>query len=261
MPHLLEIRTVQAVAMKTLVETLKELLSDTVLIADQQGVRVVAMDSKHVVLVHVRLDAKKFEFYHVTGTQHLAVNMLNLYKLIKTVSGTDTLSMYVEEAEPNILVAQIDKNDHAARTVYRLSLLDMEFEDLNIPPERFPFVVTLNSADFQKICRDMSHISDVVDIKVVRGEVTFSCRGDFCSQETTFGNDCIHAVQPDDPDPSPDITQGVFPLKYLVTITRCTSLASQVELFFKNNYPLIVRYAISTLGEIKLACAHRIQRS
>jgi len=100
-----------------------------------------------------------------------------------------------------------------------------------------------------------------VDIKVVRGEVTFSCRGDFCSQETTFGNECLqtNSAECSSSESSGEITQGVFPLKYLVTITRCTALGPQVELFFKNNYPLIVRYSISTLGEIKIACAHRIQ--
>ena len=49
-----------------------------------------------------------------------------------------------------------------------------------------------------------------------------------------------------------EIVQGLFELKYLIIFTKCTNLCNQVTLYIKNDYPLIIQYAIAALGEIKL---------
>lgn len=254
MPNCLEIRTVQASAFKTLIETLKELLTDTVIEATPAGLKVIAVDATHVVLVHLRLEAERFEYYECTKPSlHLAVNMLNLYKLVKTLGNNDTLTMYVDVDDMNHLVIQIDNNEKNTRTVYKLNMLDMDNVNIEVPAEQFDDIIVLNSVDFQKLCRDMLHIAGKVEIKVVKGEVTFSCKGDFCTQETTFTSECLRdtgALRSSD-----TIVQGIFPLKYMVIFTRCTNLSNTVELYFKNSYPLVVRYNVSTLGEIKLVCA------
>ena len=43
------------------------------------------------------------------------------------------------------------------------------------------------SSDFQKICRDMSLLSDILEIKSVDNLLLLSCKGDFCTQETRLG--------------------------------------------------------------------------
>ena len=81
----------------------------------------------------------------------------------------------------------------------------------------------------------------------------FSCNGDFCSQETIISdnNNCVNLVKQSEND----IIQGVFNLKYLVLFTKCTNLCGSVELYLKNDYPLILKYAVASLGEIKLCLA------
>ena len=49
------------------------------------------------------------------------------------------------------------------------------------------------------------------------------------------------------------IVQGVFSLKFLCLFTRCSNLSRQVEIYLKNDYPIIVRYAVASLGNVKLA--------
>jgi hypothetical protein len=51
---------------------------------------------------------------------------------------------------------------------------------------------------------------------------------------------------------SNEIVQGLFELKFLLIFTKCTNLSTQLTLFLKNDYPIIVNYQIATLGEIKL---------
>ena len=263
MNNVLEIRTMQSSVIKTLVEALKELLTDVVLEADETGLRVIAMNKACAVLVHLRLDADRFEFFRCDKPLNLGVNIINLHKLIKTVGKDDTLTLYVEGDE-SYLGIKIESTEKNSKTVYKLNLLDMENTKISVSPMQFDDMIVLGSSEFQKLCRDMHNIADVVEIKVVNGEVMFSCKGDFSCQETVLGNGCLQKVdapepgeeqhQPPPPDGT-DITQGMFNLDYLVMFTRCTNLSPTVQLYLKNDFPLFVRYTVSNLGEIKLVCA------
>jgi hypothetical protein len=43
----------------------------------------------------------------------------------------------------------------------------------------------------------------------------------------------------------------------LLIFTKCTNLSNNVELYLKNNYPIILRYTIASLGEIKLCLSQQ----
>ena len=51
------------------------------------------------------------------------------------------------------------------------------------------------------------------------------------------------------------IIQGEFSLKNLSYFIKCTNLCNQIEMFLENDLPLIVKYNVATLGEIKLCLA------
>ena len=50
-----------------------------------------------------------------------------------------------------------------------------------------------------------------------------------------------------------DVVRGTFSLKHLSLFTRCTNLCNTVELYLKNDYPLLVKYGIANLGRIFMA--------
>ena len=62
---IIDIRTVQSSAIRILVEALKEILTDTNLQIDETGIKLIAMDSSHTVLIHMKLYAENFEFFIV----------------------------------------------------------------------------------------------------------------------------------------------------------------------------------------------------
>ena len=64
MVYKMEAKTVQANAFRTLVEALKEVLNDANLEFDKTGLKIMAMDTSHTVLVYLKLDAEKFESYN-----------------------------------------------------------------------------------------------------------------------------------------------------------------------------------------------------
>ena len=57
MTNILEVQTVQSSAFRILIEALKEILTDANLEFDETGMKIMAMDSSHTVLVHLKLGA------------------------------------------------------------------------------------------------------------------------------------------------------------------------------------------------------------
>lgn len=249
---LIEIKTVQCGSIRTLIEALKETLTDTVIFCDEAGLKIKCMDGNHIVLVYLKLDAEKFEYYKVNGSHELGVNMNNFFKIIKTMNNNDTLTLFLEKDNKCSLGIKIENGEKNSRTVYHLNLLDLEPDKVDIPKADFDYIITWPSQDFQKICRDMTNLQiDDVEISCVGQKLIFSCKGDFASQTTTIGenNSNLSFIEADDPE---QVFHGRYTLKYLVQFTKCTNLCPSIELFMKNDYPLIIKYTVASLGEIRL---------
>ena len=106
----------------------------------------------------------------------------------------------------------------------------------------------------------MNNLAEFVEIKNVDNEIILTCTGVFCTQETVLSdkeNDSIQITS----ENKDDIIQGNFSLKYLVLFTKCTNLSNTVELYLKNDYPLIIKYTVASLGNIKLCLSPQIENS
>lgn len=254
----LEIKTVQSAAFRVLTEALKEILTDANFEIDSTGIKVMAMDSSHTVLVHLKLSADNFEHYQCESKKILGINMLNFFKLIKTMGNSDTLSLYLERDNESVLGIRIENSEKNTTTNYTLNLMDLHEENISIPPAVFDSVITMPSVDFQKICRDMHNLADNLEIRSTENQLIFSCKGHFASQETSIGetNSGLSFVKNENPD---EIVQGIFALKHLVLFSKCTNLCNSIELYLKNDYPLILKYSVASLGDIKLCLAPKCE--
>jgi proliferating cell nuclear antigen len=256
----LEVKTVQTNAFKTLCEALKEILTDTNIIFSEDGIKIIAMDPSHTVLVHLKLDKNSFEEYHCNEKVIVGISMLNFFKLIKTMTNNDTLTLFIEKSDENKLGIRIENGEKNSITTYKLNLMDLNEDNITIPPAAFESIITLPSTDFQKICRDMSNLSDTIEIKSVGQQLVFGCNGNFASQETVIGQTSagLSFVKTTD---STDIIQGYYNLKHLVLFTKCTNLCNQIEIYMKNNFPIVIRFAVGSLGSLKLALAPQCQQN
>ena len=63
MPNILTIKTVQIAPIRTLMTALKDILLETNITFTAEGIKIINMDKSHTILVHLKLDAVKFEFY------------------------------------------------------------------------------------------------------------------------------------------------------------------------------------------------------
>jgi proliferating cell nuclear antigen len=252
------ISTVQSSAFRTLIEALKEILTDVNIEIDSTGMKILAMDNHLVALVHMRLYAKYFERFYCPKARVCGVSMSHLFKLLKIMSQNDVLTFYIEKANPNILNIQIETSERNLRHTFEMKLMDIVADRVDVEDTDFASVIRLVSSDFQKLCRDMQLLSEYIEIKSCSGQLIFTVKNDWVTQETVIceskNNSGMQYIQNLKPD---EVIQGVFSLKYLSLFTKCSSLCKTMEIYLKNDYPIILQYHVANLGLLKMCLASR----
>ncbi len=255
--YLLNIKTVQASTIKLVIDAMKEILMDVNLEFDDTGMKIIALDNTHIVLIHLKLEAEKFEKYHCEKKLYVGINMLKFHMLIKTITNNDMLSLFILKNDPNILGITIENGERNVKTTYKLSMLDIDVVNVDIPPQDFNTIITMPSAYLQKIIRDMHNLAEYIEIKNINDKLILSCQGEFCCQETVLGTEKSQNINMKKNDNNKDIIQGVFSLKYLSIFTKCTNLCTTVEIYLKNSYPIILQYSIASMGTVRLCLAQK----
>ena len=252
--YIIEAKTVQTGAIRTLKEALKCILVEMSLLFDSEGIRMIAMDNTRTVLVHLRLYANKFEKYsfnHSSPSITIGVNTDHLYRIVRTATNDDTITFFVEENDPNTLGILLEDSEKKQVTNYKLNLLDRDEPEINLRDTEYSTHITMPSLDFQKMCRDMTLLgAKTVEIKNIGSSLTFSCKGHFASRTTVMGDsENEFSIQKKSND---EIVTGNFSLPHLVLFTKCTNLCNNIEIHMKNDWFLTVRYVVANLGDIKL---------
>jgi len=256
--YIFNVKTVQSGAFRVLIESLKEILTDTNIIIDPTGIKLIATDNSQIVLIHMKLSAENFEFFFCEKKTNIGINMMNMFKLIKAMSNNDTLTLFILKENPNRLGIRINNVEKNSQTTFQLNLLDINDDEIAIPPAKFETELTLPSSDFQKIIRDMTNIGENIEIKSVGSTLILNCDGDFAKQETILSETQNGLSFSKSSGPEMPI-QGVFSLKYLLLFTKCTNLCNLIHMYIKNDYPLVIRYDVANLGHIKLCLSPNIE--
>ena len=258
--NILTIKTVQIAPFRTLMTALKDILLETNITFQKDGMRIVNMDKSHTILVHLFLDSANFEQYNCSKDKIvIGVNMFHLFKLINTIDNDDTLTIYIENQDYNdgivsYLGLKFENGEIKQCKTQKLKLIEPDSEELEVPNVKFSSILNMPSTDFQKIIRDLSCISDKLEIKSVGNELIFKCSGQFANAEIrrTESDGSMEFSQKQD---SSKIIQGEFSLKNLGYFIKCTNLCNQIEMYLENDLPFVVKYDVADLGSIKLCLA------
>ena len=268
---LLEIVTCQTSSFRTLIEALKEILKDVNIkftiqepdVPNSGGMSIVAMNISTSVLIKLKIPASSFDSFHCkprNGKQLLVgVNMNSLYKLIKTMSNEDNLTLYIDENNINNLCIKLENGEKNFVTTYELKLLELSDTNIPIPDASFPFMISIPSDRFHKIIRDTSTIAEYIDIKFIDtvnnpNTLIFSCRGEFASHKTEFTDKTtgFFINKTEEVDKNDTIVQGLYDLKNLSLFSKCSNLCNNIELYMMNKYPLFIKYQVGNLGNVFL---------
>ncbi len=225
-----------------------------------------AIDPTKTVLINLKLDGINFNKFVCRKSKLLiGVNLGCFYKLIKSMGKNDILSLDVDHDNKNYLNIKIDSPDEKKDSEFKMKLLDLNETKMFIPEITFDAVITMDSQEFNKLCREMNNIADYVEIKCLTDKIIFTCKGEYADRKTTYRASTLKDTDEDENilvsishasktvgSNAPQIVQGIFELKNLVLFSKCASLCNDIEIYMKNNFPLVIKYTVATLGRILL---------
>jgi len=154
------------------------------------------MDNSHVALVSVELERAGFAKYRCDRPIPLGVNLGSLTKILKCAKDddvctlkaadeADTLNLTYEAKSPftspsfsSIITKLIWHVDADRISDYELKLMDIDSDTLGIPDTEYDVCVTMPSAEFARIVRDLSALGESVKIDVSKDGVRFSSEGE-----------------------------------------------------------------------------------
>ena len=114
----------------------------------------------------------------------------------------------------NYLGLKFENGDIKQCKTQKLRLIEPDHEELQVPDVEFSSIINLPSSDFQKIIRDLSPLSDKLEIKSLANELIFKCAGSFATAEIRRAESDGSLEFQLKPDNS-KIIQGEFSLKNL----------------------------------------------
>ena len=246
----MHLKTVQASAVRSVFEVLKDIINDVNVYFKEDGVTIITLDTARATLVHMHLGAENFEEYKCVQPITAGINMNNTYKLLKSMSNNDTLTINIVNTDYMEFV--IENVTKRSSTRFNLKLLDINEDVLDAPDIQMDVITTMPSIDFQRIVRDMGNIATDMSIMRKGQTLELSCIGDFANQTTVIEY--------------PDEVQGevgnTFSLKYINLFTKATGMCSSVQIMQQsesNDMPIIFRYTIANLGDIKFYLAPKVE--
>ena len=158
----MHLKTIQASALKSVFEVLKDIINDVNVYFTEKGVHVLTLDTARVTLVHMVLGAENFEEYECPVNIIAGLNMSNVYKLLKSITSQDTLTISITGRDYMDMI--IENTVKKSFTNFKLKLLDINEDILDIPDIEMNLVTTLPSIDFQRYTRDMGNLSNEISI-------------------------------------------------------------------------------------------------
>ena len=224
--------------------------------ADTSGIRILAVDTTKTVLINMKLEKKNFSKFKCTKQKMvLGINMTYFHKLIKSVDKEEHMTLFVDEEDPHYLGIILDNPTKNKQEVVNMKLLDLGNDDIDIPTIKFDAVMQINASEFHKLCREMKQLSDYMEIVCSSKKVEFVCKGEYANKKVTYETDDTNGDSVDikfSNSCANQIIQGIYDLNHLVLFGKCSVLCGDIQLYMKNDYPLVIKYILPKLGRILL---------
>ena len=178
--------------------------------------------------------------------------MASLHKIIKSIKNNDIITFYITENDSTKLCIEIENREKKTVILTILKLLDIDEDILEIPNIEFDSVITMPSNDFQSYIRELSIITNKIRIISKDGLFILSGEGDFAKTQIQVGDVNNKQI-------TNKTATGLFNIKYLLLFIKSTNLCTTVEIYLKNEFPLILVYNVANLGKLKYVLSPLIE--
>lgn len=197
------------------------------------------MDSGQVSLFELQLQKNWFDEYEATG-EVLGLNCGVLHAVFNGMEADHELQLYTEE-DGDVLFMNLTSDENGVfDKLYEISLIDLEQHMLSVPNTYWELDLQLKSQSFAKIIDQLTQFGDDIKLSCTEEKIELSTKGN---------NGCMSVQIAIDDVGEYSIEEGKafessFSSNYIHWITQFSKLSEDMDIHFKENSPIQMRYII-----------------
>lgn len=231
--YLIQARWTKATFLRQVVESIKDLISETNMEWDESGIRIQGMDAAHIALSNIFLDSEDCEYYHVKEGITVGLNVLRMSKILAMANTEDSCELFIKSDEDAALSILLESPDSSKKGLFEIPLLEIEMEFMNIPETTYDHEVQLPAGEIPSAIREMSFLGDITTMTVENGKFHIDINGDNGKGVRTWSGDCLKIRSSN----KQQFSQP-FPIKYLLLALKATATTQTLVLEMSDNWPL-----------------------
>ena len=245
---ILKAKTQEGHTIKTMAELLQHNVKTACFVVDEDGIKLRMVDSHRRILIDQQLHASNFQIYKFTSPTklYMGINLNHFHKMLKSIKKKDSIILFINADTPDDLGIQVIPKENNRITTSYIKIQSIQHLDIELP-DGYVRPIIVPSNEYQKMCKEMNNISTTIRVTSEEYRIHFICdAGGVYKREVTFGD------MDEDDENIVTIYNEIFDTEQLVRIVKVAGLGQSLQIYPKNELPLLIKSQVGTLGTISI---------
>jgi len=210
-----------------------KVIKEGVFKADENGLRLKAMDPSHVILVDLMFPADSFSEYSSEG-EEIALNLEEFSKLLRRAKTEDRLALELKGNQLEVsLLGRVKRK-------FLEPLIELETQEIGEPKIPFKVDARFMADQLREAVRDIEFIGDNFGIKAMDGKLLFFNESELGRAEVVLSteNDTLIALELEEEQ------QAYYSLDYIKSIVPAAQKAEIARLQFSSEMPCKITFEL-----------------
>jgi len=212
------------------------------------GIRILRLTQDKSVLIKLILDAVNFEYFKCTEPKiTIGIDMSQLHAMLKSINDNDPITLYMNRDNRSTLYihSTSENNEHTEETDLEVCLMDIGNQEMPLPRAEFQNKITMAADKFHTICKHLNNNSVHVEITSINNEISFKGKNEGGKISRTYKD-----ANSKKKDKQNHVVQGNYELRNLMYFSKCNKLCQTIDIYLKNDFPLVLVISVATLGKM-----------
>ncbi len=228
--------------LKTSFDAISSIVDEALLLIDEGGIRLDAIDRAHITFVHLELKPELFEEFTCDKPLKIGADTEEFIKVLKRAKSEDILELSVDEG--NLIITF----EGEARRVFKIRLIDIKDETPTPPKLDYPAEIEIPIDLLKTFIQDIAIFSDKVALSTEEDRFIASGVGEFGGANIEYPLEETYAK-----------TRSVFSLEKIREMLKADKFSDFATLSIGNDMPLVLSFKIGEEGELSFLLAPRIE--
>ena len=258
--------TVSSVRMRTLFDAIHNVITEAVMVLDENSISIDRFDNTKTMVVKVKLDHLDKGTYHCTQRLEVGLNISTFHKTLNAVVQNDVLGMCITkkswlEGDQTLDLYVMNETDmYCYEFICRVLAIEYEKPQL---PERsiFNTHISIGCTNFKRYLHDCAEQGDYLQFRTHYDKEKNLIETILAPTGGHLRVSCLKlvlwATVPDDFNPEKfSITDPQeYSIASLSLFTKATTLCKDVVILIADRFPLVVQYDVGDLGVLRFLLA------